>query len=482
MSDPKRDLFRQEAITHHSSPEQLDRAICLIGPVTWLPLLSVASLLGLGLIWSIWGRIPVTAMGKGIILTPKQVIPFQSPIAGQIQSLAISDGDCLESDQLIATIEPLDLKQQLQLARERFNQLQQQIILSRNLRNYQLTLEEQAIAAAKRSYRENLRNTRDLAPIVRQRNLTAILKQRQSIRQQLQHQQSLLPIVAEQIEVRKQLVASGALPKESILDVEREYLQIQDAIAELEADREQLDVNETTIEQQYLDNLNSITSIQANLQDLTARQTQSREQALQRNHSEQTALQTARREVVRLQQQIEINSRILAPRSGCILETTVSPGQVVETGTVLGTLNEKGKTLAAEPIGIIYFPVAEGKKIQAGMEVQIAPDTVKRARFGGIIGKVTAVSAYPVTSEGAIATLGNPNIALALVPQGSPQLEVRATLERDRATPSGYRWSSSQGPTLSISEGTTMTVRVKIEERAPIAFLLPILREQTGIY
>ncbi|MEM9539632.1 MAG: NHLP bacteriocin system secretion protein [Cyanobacteria bacterium P01_E01_bin.42] len=482
MSEPKRDLFRKEALTHHASPERLDLAIRPIGRNHWLPLLSVASLLGLGLIWSVWGRIPVTTTGQGIILTPRRVTPFQSPISGQIQSFAVANGDCIEQDQLIATIEPLDLKQQLQLARERFNQLQQQIILSRNLRNYQLSLEEQAIAAAKRSYQENLTNTSNLAPIVRQRNLTAILKQRQSIQQQLQHQQSLLPIVAEQIEVRKQLVASGALPKESILAVEREYLQIQDAIAELEADREQLDVNETNIEQQYLDNLNSITSIQANLQDLTARETQSREQALQRNHSEQTALQNAQRDIVRLRQQIETNSRILAPRSGCILETTVTLGQVVDTGTVLGTLNDKGNTLAAEPIGIIYFPVAEGKKIRTGMEVQIAPDTVKRARFGGIIGKVTAVSAYPVTSEGAIATLGNPNIALSLVPQGRPQLEVRATLERDRATPSGYRWSSSQGPPLIISEGTTMTVRVKIEERAPIAFILPILREQTGIY
>ena len=61
-------------------------------------------------------------------------------------------------------------------------------------------------------------------------------------------------------------------------------------------------------------------------------------------------------------------------------------------------------------------------------------------------------------------------------------MQVYGDLELDSTTPSGYKWSSSKGPHLKISSGTTTVVRVKVEERAPITFVLPILRSTSGIY
>jgi HlyD family secretion protein len=61
-------------------------------------------------------------------------------------------------------------------------------------------------------------------------------------------------------------------------------------------------------------------------------------------------------------------------------------------------------------------------------------------------------------------------------------MQVFADLKPDTTTFTGYQWSSSQGPNLKISPGTTATVRVKVEERAPITFVLPILRSSSGIY
>jgi len=61
-------------------------------------------------------------------------------------------------------------------------------------------------------------------------------------------------------------------------------------------------------------------------------------------------------------------------------------------------------------------------------------------------------------------------------------MQVVADLHPDSTTFSGYKWSSSKGPELNISSGTTTTVRVTIEERAPITFILPILRSSSGIY
>ncbi len=48
-------------------------------------------------------------------------------------------------------------------------------------------------------------------------------------------------------------------------------------------------------------------------------------------------------------------------------------------------------------------------------------------------------------------------------------------LVRDEYT--GYDWTSGKGPKKTpISAGTTASVRVTIEERAPITLVLPFLR------
>ncbi|HEY9700987.1 MAG TPA: hypothetical protein V6C58_00980, partial [Allocoleopsis sp.] len=80
-----------------------------------------------------------------------------------------------------------------------------------------------------------------------------------------------------------------------------------------------------------------------------------------------------------------------------------------------------------------------------------------------------------------IKDIGNPEISESLIIPGG-QIEVRAELELDAATFSGYKWSSSKGPKMKISRGTTATIEVTIEEQAPITFLLPILRGNNNVY
>jgi HlyD family secretion protein len=116
------------------------------------------------------------------------------------------------------------------------------------------------------------------------------------------------------------------------------------------------------------------------------------------------------------------------------------------------------------------------------MKVQIAPDPVERQRFGSILGTVTSVSAFLVTKEGVASRIGNTEVVNALMTQGRPAIEVVATLEPDAATFSGYRWSSSRGPELRMTPGTTTTGRVVVEQRAPITYLLPFLRDISGLY
>lgn len=61
-------LFRQESLERLSSPERLDELMRLVTLKTWLPLGTIGILLGLGLIWSIVGRVPVTTSGHGMLV------------------------------------------------------------------------------------------------------------------------------------------------------------------------------------------------------------------------------------------------------------------------------------------------------------------------------------------------------------------------------------------------------------------------------
>ena len=87
-----------------------------------------------------------------------------------------------------------------------------------------------------------------------------------------------------------------------------------------------------------------------------------------------------------------------------------------------------------------------------------------------------------MTREGAAAVVGNAEIIEGLASDKSSLIQVSSKLTLDPNTVSGYKWSSSKGPETQISSGTTTVVRVKVEERAPITFVLPILRSTSGVY
>jgi hypothetical protein len=68
----KTSIFRKESLERLSSPEQLDQLMQVVSPKSWLPLASLASIMALALVWGFLGRIPITAVGKGILVHPTQ--------------------------------------------------------------------------------------------------------------------------------------------------------------------------------------------------------------------------------------------------------------------------------------------------------------------------------------------------------------------------------------------------------------------------
>ena len=110
MQGKKSKLFRKEALERLSSPERLDQLMQVVNPRIWLPLVTLGSFLIIGAIWSIFGRIPITVTGQGLLLNPGDIRELQSSNKGQIVKLNIKPGELVKKGDVIATIELPSLK------------------------------------------------------------------------------------------------------------------------------------------------------------------------------------------------------------------------------------------------------------------------------------------------------------------------------------------------------------------------------------
>ncbi|RCJ30814.1 NHLP bacteriocin system secretion protein [Nostoc punctiforme NIES-2108] len=478
MNNPKNNLFRKEALERASSPEELDQIMQVVSPQKWLPLFAVGLLVTAGLFWSILGKIPITVTGTGIIVYPSKVASFQSPIAGRLRTVNVKVGDFVRRGDVLATLDQSELLKQLQLVRDKLTQLQQQGRDVNSLQQRRQDVDKQAIEQQRQSLQQNLLSTKKLTSILKEKGLDSIRQDRISQIQSLEAAKQLLPTFKQRLDKRQQLLQQGAISGDTVLQAQQDYLNAAKQINEARSQLKQLDVKEADAEKQYLENLNLIKDLQAQLKQLDSKQVTSEQQDLEADTNRKKEIQEVQRNISQLTVQLVENSQIKSSYTGRILEISATQGQILLQGTPIGAI--AAQQASEQPVSIAFFPVGDGKKIQPEMKIQITPSTVQRERFGGIIGSVSNVSAYPVTKESALSIVGNSEIVQEFMSQG-PQIQVTARLESDANTFSRYKWSSSQGPELKVTPGTTTTVQVTVEERAPITFVLPLLKSWTGI-
>jgi HlyD family secretion protein len=474
-------LERDEKLSPEPPPEQfttteqLDHLMQVITPWDWLTLATFGGLVLAGLAWGIWGRVTVTVVGRGILIQPRQVIEVQSTVAGQLRSLPVKGGDCVQQGQVLATVEPLELQQQLALAQDKRQQLQAETTTTEQLTSQRSQTQDQAIAATRSSLEQRLRDTQTLTPVLRDQALATLEEQRRSLQQQLDNTYSLLPTLQERLNEREQLQAQGAISQDALLQVQRDYTEAEETIAQLTAQLTTLDQQQTEIEQKYLADLNQVADLEAQLRELDNQTSQFDQETFQTTTQGDRDIQAIDQEIRRLEQQIQTQSQILSPQTGCLLELNATPGQIVQPGLAIGSLQTTDQPTHLQ--GIAYLPVKDGKQIKPEMSVSITPETVQRERLGGIVGRVTAVSPLPVTREAILATVGNPDLAESFATAQGGVMEIKTELALDPNTPSGYQWTASQGTPEPPTSGTTATLRITLEERAPIAFILPFLQE-----
>ena len=442
-----RGMFREKSLERLSSPERLDQLLRIVDPKSWLPLATLAVLVGLVVLWAILGEIPVYVEGKGILANPREVVEFQSPGSGYLAELHVGVDQLVDAGQLLARIDRPDLDKQLDLKRTELAQLRTH-------------LDEGSAGLDGESLTSHLRHSRELAERLRREGREAIEEERELLVAQLQQARDLRATCLAQWEKQKQLHADGIVALGALIEPEEDYMDSQARVTSLETQLRDLLTKELQVQDQYLENRRRNTELRLELQR--------REQQISE----------VQREIDRLELVLAEESRIVSERPGRVLEISAAVGQYLNPGDRLGSM------AAGEPHSpvqsLAYFTVKDGKRLEEGVKIHVTPDTVERQRYGSIVGTILRVSAMPVTLGEVESMIGNREIAESLV-SGGYRMQVLAALNRNESTPSGYDWSSSGGPDQRFSTGTTTTARVAIEQRRPITYLLPGLRSAFGV-
>lgn len=460
-------------------PDQLDQLVEVISPRSWLPLAFLGSLVMSLLTWSVFGRLPLYVMGHGVLLEPGQIMPFQTLSRGPIEDIYVQSGDRVKKGEVIATIRQEALVHELQQRENELENLQAQTQQVLNSKREEISFNQQDIEQQRLQLRNELSGAKSLAPIIQESGVESIRESRNSINIQLSHNHRLLSQLKNRLAARRSLLTQGAISTDEMFSIEKEYVNSLSQIADLQAQLQHLAVKEAEHQVKAIENQTRIEQLENKLKVLDGQEKELVSQLQDLSFERENKIRQVEHRISQLSQQLEIEGRILSPHNGKILELNVATGQHVGVGARIGTI--QADTHEGMLVSLGLFPNEDGKKIAKGMSAQVTPGTVKPERYGGIVGEVVEVSPFPKTTDSIAAQIGNRELAELLGGSQAP-VETIIQLTLDSTNASGYEWTSSKGTGQGISSGTSTMVRIKIEEVAPIVYVIPLLRSWTGVY
>ena len=96
-------LYRKSALEKISSPEQLDKALTVTSPMSWIALAAVTFVIVVTIVWSIIGTIPVTVTTTGVVASPVSTNAVFTPETGTVNAVLIHPGSEIFLDDPVVT-------------------------------------------------------------------------------------------------------------------------------------------------------------------------------------------------------------------------------------------------------------------------------------------------------------------------------------------------------------------------------------------
>jgi HlyD family secretion protein len=337
---------------------------------------------------------------------------------GQVVALNVAAGDRVKGGQVIARVAQPNLLERIRSTEEALSEATQEGLRAVNVR-----LQSSALQVA------------------------AIERQKNNINREIEGLTEFEKLAGEQVRVQEHLVAEGLTIRQQVIDARQKQVSLRMDIARRRAELLQLDAQQYAAES---------------------------EPEHAKADSEAKVMEL-KRKLAELNKEMSVSSNVRALHAGQVIEVKVQPGSFVSGGTPLVTIQPIGTEVEA----LIYVSSDRVKEIAPGMDARISPTTMSREEFGHMKAKVMSVSEFPASEAALMRSLQNETLARAVARDGTVT-EVRAQLERDPSTPSGFKWSSSKGPWASISAGTLCTVDVTTREQTPLSLAFQIFRKKIG--
>ena len=382
-------------------------------PRQWIALLACIGIIIMLIVWGIFGRVPFKVEARGMLIKSGGVATILAGNKGQITTLYIEKDELIDKGQIVARLDQAELVDELNLARKKLEELERQFWLRRRLKSREGTTE-----------------------------WFARIQQRDSLKNDVDTSERRIRALVQQIGEEEKLARRGLITREKMV-----------------ATWKKLEVEEKNIKQCVTDVLRLTTeAVEEELID----------EAEQFRLNSQ--IEDMKRDIFSMELRLDLFSKIISPFTGRVVDIQSGIGDLVQPGDQLMTLEKAGKDVQDLEL-VLYVSPMDGKQVKNNMLVQISPSTVKREEFGYMLGMVTQVSTYPSSQKSMMQILNNKEL-VTMFSQGNAPVAIRANLIPDQ-TPSGFKWSSSQGPPLQLTTGTLCTASVTIKRKRPVFFVMP---------
>ena len=162
-----------------------------------------------------------------------------------------------------------------------------------------------------------------------------------------------------------------------------------------------------------------------------------------------------------------VNEYIYSDYDGIVDEVMVETGSIINVGTPICSIRRTQNR--DELSGVLYIPVEQGKRVETGMSIQLAPNGVDTSQSGWLLGVVRSVSQYPTSTTAMSKVLGNEQLVQYILNnERGAVMEVKFDLVKDENSESGYLWTSFVGQHKPITAGSFCKGSIIIDRVPPI--------------
>lgn len=389
----------------------------------WLALFIIGTILALLLLWAIFGKISIQATGKGIILPDqKGIYAISNPGSGVVEQVKVITGQHIEKDQVIAVIDQSKLATQLAEQRQYIGLLE---------KNYH-------------SLSNLIANHKKLVSKLYVEKDTYLNNYQQEHKQYLNYLKQLTA-------GEEKLANQGYISKVG-------YQKIKQNTAELNL---QLKKYLSTGTQDEIDRNGSYLELDKTLNQL------------------QQQIESEKAKYIIQKTIFKQHKYIVSGRSGVVLSVDIAAGQYLTQGSIAATV-ATGKLVHNNFIAF-FDPLSYSRLIKQNTAAYVVPSFLSQYQYGLIKGKVLNIDRYPQSTSSINAIVNSSALTKYVSQNNQPMLMAQIQLKTDQSTISKYAWTSNAGTPYKIPVGTLCDVKVIVEYRSPISFILPYFREAMGV-